>query len=227
MGLPCVKYRPRLSTGTRGRSFGGMLGNCADAVSNARHGRPRLVYGTDSVAAAARDPPDADGPRTASRRASATNGQRQQARLVCPPSRGPPAARGRGPGCSRAPCGGAVCDVLRPQTPPPSPGNASPAATRTAIVTPTPVPTQAKFWLRGQKGGNTGLPCLDKLVLPRGTSHGTRGADNSHPYPVVTTKGCPTGHPTPQNTRAHGITATPPRCHPYSFGGCCPVMRVV
>ena len=51
-------------------------------------------------------------------------------------------------------------------------------------------------------------------VLPRGTDHGTRVADINHPSPFTTTKGGPTRQRTPQNTRAHGSTATPTLCHP-------------
>ena len=40
----------------------------------------------------------------------------------------------------------------------------------------TPPPLVLTQWLRGQKCGNTGLPCLDKPVLPCGTYHGTHVA---------------------------------------------------
>ena len=33
--------------------------------------------------------------------------------------------------------------------------------------------TRAGCWCRGQKCGNTGSPCLDRPMLPRGTYHGT------------------------------------------------------
>ena len=52
---------------------------------------------------------------------------------------------------------------------------------------------------------------LDKPVLLRGTYHGARVADMSHPSPFMTTKRVShrPAHPPPPDTRARGITATP------------------
>ena len=74
---------------------------------------------------------------------------------------------------------------------------------------PPRVLTWAKFWFRGQKCGNTGSPCLEKPVLPRGTRHRTHVAGITQPHTSKHDKGRPTGQHAPQNTRAHGITATP------------------
>ena len=47
---------------------------------------------------------------------------------------------------------------------------------------PILVLTRTRFWFRGQKCRNTGSPCLDKRVLPRGMHHGTHVADINQPY---------------------------------------------
>ena len=71
-------------------------------------------------------------------------------------------------------------------------------------VPPAPCPNTGQFWFRGPKCGHTGLPCLDKPVLLRGTYHRTQVADKSHPCPYTDYKRV---HAT-QNTRAHRITTT-------------------
>ena len=52
---------------------------------------------------------------------------------------------------------------------------------------PLPLPplvlTRARFSFRGQKGGNTGSPCLDKPVLPCTKCHRTHVAGIGEPYP--------------------------------------------
>ena len=47
----------------------------------------------------------------------------------------------------------------------------------------TLVLTRAKFWFKGQKRGNTGLPCLVKPMLAHSMYHGTHIADITRPYP--------------------------------------------
>ena len=58
---------------------------------------------------------------------------------------------------------------------------------------------------------------IEQPVLLRRTYHGTHVADIIQPSPFMTAKGCPTAQHAPQNTRAHGITATPTLCHTYGL----------
>ena len=64
---------------------------------------------------------------------------------------------------------------------------------------------RATFCFRGPECGNTWARCLDKPVLPRGTSRGTHivtGRPAVKRGGVMTTEECPTGQQTLQNTGA-------------------------
>ena len=51
--------------------------------------------------------------------------------------------------------------------------------------------TRAGFWFRGQKCRNTGSPCLDRPLFPRGTHYATHVANITQLYSSKDDKGCP------------------------------------